>query len=92
MNNAGVRNVACSAAIAMAGLLLVILANRVWIALFRLEAVILFIPIPRIWEFLDPWTSTVMSSSTDNLIGVAVVIWLIGRVVRHRLGGRPRRG
>ena len=89
---AGVRNVACGAAIAMTGLFVVILANSVWIALFRLEAVILFIPTPRMWEQVDPWTSTVMWSRTDSLIGIAAVIWLIGRVVRHRRGGRPHQG
>jgi len=69
---AGVRNVACGAAIVMAGLLAMILANSVWIALFRLEAVILFIPIPPVWYF-DPWTSAVMWSRTDSLIGIAAM-------------------
>jgi len=78
-------------AIVMAGLLAVILANSVWIALFRLEAVILFIPIPPVWYF-DPWTSAVMWSRTDSLIGIAAMIWLIGRVVRHQRGGRPHQG
>jgi len=86
---AGVRNVACGAGIVMAGLLVVILANSVWIVLFRLEAVIWFIPIPPVWEYVDPWTSTIMWSRTDSLIGIAAVIWLIGRVVRHRRGCRP---
>jgi len=82
---AGVRHVTRGAAIAMAGLLMVILANGVWIAWFRLQHVIL---IPQLWEYLDPWTSTVMWTRTDSLIGVAAVIWLIGRVVRHRRGAR----
>jgi len=64
----------------MAGLLIVILANGVWIAWFRLQDVIL---IPRLWEYLDPWTSTVMWTRTDSLIGIAAVIWLIARVKRR---------
>jgi hypothetical protein len=88
---AGVRNFACGAAIAMAGLLLVIVANAVWIALFRLEGAALFLPIPPASEYVDPWASTVMWSRTDSLIGIAAVIWLIGRMVRHRRGGRPHR-
>jgi hypothetical protein len=78
---AGVRNVACCAAIVMAGLWAVILANCVWVAGFRLEAVILWPQV--IWEIVDPWTSTVMWSRTESLIAFAVVIWLIGRAVRH---------
>jgi hypothetical protein len=86
---AGVRNFACGAAIAMAGLLVVIMANTVWIALFQLESATLFLPIPPASEYVDPWASTVMWSRTDSLIGVAAVIWLIGRMVRHWRGGRP---
>jgi hypothetical protein len=86
---AGVRNFACGAAIAMAGLLVVIAANTVWIALFRLESVTLFLPIPPASEYADPSAATVMWSRTDSLIGIAAVIWLIGRMVRHRRGGRP---
>lgn len=86
---AGVRNFACGAAIAMAGLLVVIVANTIWIALFRLERVTWFLPIPPASEYADPWASTVMWSRTDSVIGIAAVIWLIGRMVRHRRGGRP---
>jgi hypothetical protein len=77
---AGVRNVACCAAIVMAGLLAVILANCVWVIVFRLEAVILS---SQLWEFYDPWVSAVMSSRTENLIALAVVICLIGRAIRR---------
>ena len=86
---AGVVRVTCGAAIAMAGLLLVILANCVWIVWFRLQDVILT---PQLWEYLDPWTSTVMWTRTDSLIGVAAVIWLVGRVVRYRRGARVCKG
>jgi hypothetical protein len=86
---AGVRNFACGAAIAMAGFLVVIVANTVWIALFRLERVTLFLPMPPASEYPDPWASTVMWSRTDSLIGIAAVIWLIGRMVRHWRGGGP---
>lgn len=86
---AGVRNFACGAAIAMAGLLLVIVANTVWIALFQWERITLFLPIPPASEYVDPWASTVMWSRTDSLIGIAALIWLIGRMVRLRRGGHP---
>ena len=82
---AGAGHVTCGAALAMAGLLLVILAKCVWIVSFRLQDVILT---PQLWEYVDPWTSTVMWTRTDSLIGVAAVIWLVGRVVRPRRGAR----
>ena len=91
---AGVRNVAWGAAMVLAGLLAVMIADCVWIALFRLETYILFNP----WEgWLDvddwPYTVSLASSSTEGLVRLAVVIWLIGytirRIARSTSSGRP---
>ena len=81
---AGVRNVAWGAAMVMAGLLAVILADCIWMAYFRLDAVILSAPLI-ICEFnvCDPWAYLVKLIRGDSIIGLAVVIWLIGRVVRR---------
>jgi hypothetical protein len=91
---AGVRNVVWGgAATVMAGLLAVTIAS-VWIALFRLEIYILFNP----WEgWLDvddwPYTVSLASSSTEGLVRLAVVVWLIGytirRIARSMSSGRP---
>jgi hypothetical protein len=82
---AGVRNVAWGAALVTAGLLAVILANCIWMAYFRLDAAIL--SGPRILCMFgicgDTWASLVELIRADSIIGLAVVIWLIGRVVRR---------
>jgi len=81
---AGVRNVGLGAAMVMAGLLAVIMADCVWMAYFRLDAAILSHPL-RICEFTDcdPWASLVELIRADSITGLAVVIWLIGRAVRR---------
>jgi len=81
---AGVRSVAWGAAMVMVGLLAVILADCIWMAYFRLDAVILSGPLV-ICEFhiCDPWAFLVELIRADSIIGIAVVIWLIGRVVRR---------
>jgi len=68
----------------MVGLLAVILADCIWMAYFRLDPVILSRPLV-ICEFniCDPWAFLVKLIRADSIIGIAVVIWLIGRVVRH---------
>ncbi len=81
---AGVRNVAWGAAMVMAGLLAVILANCIWMAYFRLDAAILSGPlVVCMFGICDPWASLVELIRADSIIGFAVVIWLIGRVVRR---------
>src|SRR5262245_61612814 len=84
---AGVRNVAWGAAMVMAGLLAVIVANCIWMAYFRLDAVILSRPhIIGMFATYDPWASLVeliRADSIDSIMGLAVVIWLIGRAVRR---------
>src|SRR5262245_39512758 len=82
-----VRNVACGAAMVMAGLLAVIVANCIWMAYFRLDAVILSRPlIIGMFGISDPWAflvERIRADSIDSIMGLAVVIWLIGRAVRR---------
>jgi hypothetical protein len=80
---AGARNVAWGAAMVMAGLLVVIVADCVWMAYFRLDAAILSGPLLCMFGLCDPWTYAVESSRADSFMWVAVVIWLIGRAVRR---------
>jgi len=81
---AGVRNVAWGAAMVMAGLLTVIVANCIWMAYFRLDAAILSGPhIICLFGICDPWAHLVELIRADSIIGLAVVIWLIGRAVRR---------
>ena len=84
---AGVRNIAFGAAIVMAGLLAVMVAERAWIVLFQ---VVLFLPppdAPIIFDVGDPWSSIDARASgiQGTLLCVAVMIWLAGRVVRRGL-------
>ena len=84
---AGLRNVAWGAAMVMAGLLAVIVANSIWMAYFRLDAVILSRPpICGIFPSCDPWASLVeriRADSIDSIMGLAVVIWLIAFAIRR---------
>jgi len=81
---AGVRNVAWGAAMVLAGLLAVILAECVWMAYFRYDAAILSGPLTFcMFGICDPWASLVELIRADSIIGLAVVIWLIGRAVRR---------
>ncbi len=72
----GVRNVAFSAAIVMAGLLAVMVAEHAWAALFLSDA-----PPPLFDD--DYYIGT--SSYAESLIGVAVMIWLVGRMLQRTL-------
>ena len=79
---AGARNVAFGAAIVMAGLLAVMVAERAWI--------VLFLPppdAPIIFDVGDPWSSIEAraSGTQSTLLCVAVMIWLAGRMVRRGL-------
>jgi hypothetical protein len=87
---AGVRNVAWGAAMVMAGLLAVIVANCIWMAYFRLDAEILSSSLP--WSprvsfcsfgICDPWADTVELIRADSIVGLAVVIWLIAFAIRR---------
>jgi hypothetical protein len=73
---AGARNIAVGAAIVMAGLLAVMVAERAWAVLFLLETS------PPLF---DQDFEIGSLSYTENLIGVAVMIWLIGLMVRRVL-------
>ena len=82
---AGARNVAFGTAIVMAGLFAVMLAERVWIVLFQ---IILFLPppdAPVIFDVGDPWSSIEAhaSGTQSTLLCVALMIWLVGRMVRR---------
>jgi len=82
---AGVRNVAFGATIVMAGLFAVMLAERACIILFQ---IVLDLPppdAPVIFDVPDPWSSieALASGYTGSLIGVTVMTWLVGRMVRR---------
>jgi len=82
---AGARNVAWAAAMVMVGLLAVIVANGIWMAYFRLAEAILSGPRGFLCEFgiCDPWAYLVELIRADNVIGLAVVIWLIAFAIRR---------
>jgi hypothetical protein len=81
---AGVRNVAWGAAMVMTGLLTLIAVNCVWIVLFRLDTYILFHPCEGcLHQDVWPYTASLVAGSTEGLIGLAVVIWLIGPAIRR---------
>jgi len=68
----------------MAWLLAVILANCIWMAYFRLDAVILSGPlIIGMFGIYDPWASLVNLIQADSVIGLAVLIWLIAFAIRR---------
>jgi hypothetical protein len=69
----------------MAGLLAVILANCIWMAYFRLDAAILSGPRVGVFcMFCDTtWASLVELIRANSIIGLAVVIWLVGRMIRR---------
>jgi hypothetical protein len=74
--------VAFGATIVMAGLFAVMLAERVWI--------VTFLPPPNapvFFEEPDPWSliEGIASGDTQNLLGVAFMIWLFCRMVRRVL-------
>ena len=81
---AGVRSVAWGSAMAMAGLLAVIVANCIWMAYFRWDEAILSGP-RMICEFgiCDPWAHLVKLIEADSVIGLATVIWLIAFAIRR---------
>ena len=93
---AGVRRIAYGLPIVVAGFLVVALANSIWAARFRADALILFgIEKPlcvfdcgSLW-----WVSAYAFGYYEAFIGVGVVMWLIGyairRVTRSLSSGRP---
>jgi len=81
---AGVTNVAWGAAMVMAGLLAVIVANCIWIANLRLDAAILYGPrVICMFGTCDPWAYLMEQIRADSIIGLAVVIWLIAFAIRR---------
>ena len=77
---AGMKNVAWGAAMVMAGCLAVMLAGCVWIILFLDAHYVLF----------GPWGAfhgepRIYGEHAEILLGLAVVIWLIARMMRRAL-------
>jgi hypothetical protein len=80
-----VRNAAWGAAMVMAGLLAVIVADSIWMAYFRLDEAILSGPRPGLFCMFgcwDPWASLVELIRADSVTGLAVVMT---RLLRCRL-------
>jgi hypothetical protein len=98
---AGVRRIAAGLATVMAGFLVIALANSIWAALFRADALILFgIEKPDVvFGGPQPWWMTAYGFAPGSagpcevFICVGVVIWLIGyairRVARSMSSGHP---
>ena len=83
---AGVRNVALGAAIVMAGLLAVMVVESAWGVLFLSMPPPLFDGDLGTSSCLFDCDYTIGTSSyTESLIGVTVMIWLVGRMVRRAL-------
>jgi len=81
---AGVRNVAWGAAMVMAGLLAVIVANSIWMAYFRLDKVIILSgPRPGVFCMFCDHTWDSLVELIRAIIGLAVVIWLIAFAIRR---------
>lgn len=85
---AGVRNVVWGAAIAMAGILAVALANSVWIILFWSEAFArrIFFGLPPDVLFghdIVIYGGESMEAGATSLLGLAVVMWLIAYAIRR---------
>jgi len=90
---AGIRQIAYGLAMVVAGFLVVALANSIWAALFRADALILF-GIKKLPVFFDgdaPWWFAY--GDYEAFICVGVVIWLIGYAIRwvakSMSSGRP---
>ena len=95
---AGVRQIAGGLAMVMAGFLVVALANSIWAALFRADALILFgiVRPPCAFDCGSLWWVSAYAYPFGNyeaFICVGVVMWLIGyairRVARSMSSGRP---
>src|SRR5262249_8547273 len=81
---AGVRNIAWGAAMVMAGLLAVIVANCIWVVYFLFDAAILSGPgVFCMFGICDTWAQLVELIRADSIIGLAVVIWLIAFAIRR---------
>jgi hypothetical protein len=83
---AGVRQIAAGLATVMAGFLVIALANSIWAALFRTDALILFGIKKPDWLFgLDAppwWVIAYAFDRYEAFVGVGVVMWLIGSAIR----------
>jgi hypothetical protein len=80
---AGVRQIVCGLAVAMAGLLVVALANSIWAALFPLilfgiEKPLCMFDCGSLW-----WVTVYAFGHYEAFISVGVVMWLIGYAIRR---------
>jgi hypothetical protein len=83
---AGVRRMSYGLAMVTAGFLVIALANSIWAALFRADALILFgIERPDCVFCRDPiwWVTSYAFGHYEAIIGVGVVMWLIGYAIRR---------
>ena len=78
---AGLRNVAWSVAIVVAGFLAVALADCVWIILSLSDARVFFFGDPTVIFGQELYIGS--STIAELVVGLAVVIWLIGHAVRR---------
>ena len=77
----GVRDVAFGATIVMAGLLAVMVVSCAWIVFF-----LPYVPfVPSWWIEEAPWDYILfnVSANSESLIGVTLMIWLVGRMIRR---------
>jgi hypothetical protein len=100
---AGIRQIAYGLAMVTAGFLVIALANSIWAALFREDALILFgfekQPFFCMFDCESVWWPSAYglalgaASTSEALICVVVVMWLIGyairRIARSMSSGRP---
>ena len=78
---AGLRNVAWSVAMVVAGFLAVALADCMWIILSFSDARVFFFGDPTVSFGQDLYVGS--STIAELVVGLAVVIWLIGHAVRR---------
>jgi hypothetical protein len=93
---AGIRQIAYGLAIVVTGFLVIALANSIWAARFRADALIMFgIERPScVFDCESPWWLTAYPLDLyEASIGVGVVMWLIGYTIRRMAksmsSGRP---
>jgi hypothetical protein len=92
---AGARQIAYGPAMVMAGFLVIMLGQSIWVALFRADALLMFSPFDPWIREIPLWTPTeaYVSGYIEGLVGLGVVMWLIGyairRVAKLMSSGRP---
>ena len=84
---AGLRQIVCGLAMAVAGFMVVALAYSIWAAVFRADALILFGIKKPDWMFGPDgpiwWVYPFRYYYYKALAGVGVLMWLIGYAIRR---------